>query len=307
MKNIRVIALVLAMMLPGALAGQGMEDQAKTRYQEIMKELELKKSSMPMEGLIDLGERLLLEFVEKYPGTQAGGSAHLTLGQIYGSINRPDAAIKHLEKYFEGTRTRDAAEMDMARYTLANVYIQEGDFDKGEKQLRAIVERGAAADKRLMDMAGATLDRLGTLKRLSIGGQAIEFSATATDGKPLRLSDYRGKVVLIDFWATWCSPCRAEMPNVKKVYDGYHAKGFDIVGISMDNSREQFDTYISQNGIAWRQIFDGKGWKAEIGQQYAVLSIPATFLVDRGGVIRFKNLRGDELEKAVAELVAEKR
>jgi peroxiredoxin len=97
------------------------------------------------------------------------------------------------------------------------------------------------------------------------------------------------------------------MPNVKKVYDAYHDKGFDIIGISMDNSREQFDTYVSQNGIEWRQIFDGKGWKAEIGQQYAVVSIPATLLLDRDGVIRFKNLRGDELEKAVAELVAGKR
>ncbi len=299
--------LVFVMMLPVIVTARtNGDDQAKTRFDEIMKELEAKKNSMPMDRFIDLGERLLLEFLEKYPGTQAGGSAHIVLGQLYGSINRSDAAIRHLEQYFEGPRARDAYEADVARYSLGNIYVSTGDFAKAEKQFRAIIARGESADGKILAMARSTLERLDTLKKLSIGGEAVGFKATASDGRDISLSDYRGRVVLLDFWAAWCAPCRAEMPNVKKVYDGFHEKGFDIIGISMDNSREQFDNYVRQQGIPWRQVFDGKGWQSEIGRQYAVGSIPATFLIDRKGVIRFKNLRGDELEKAVAELLAER-
>ncbi|HER44359.1 MAG TPA: TlpA family protein disulfide reductase, partial [Candidatus Eisenbacteria bacterium] len=92
---------------------------------------------------------------------------------------------------------------------------------------------------------------------------------------------------------------------VKKIYDDYHDKGFDIIGISMDNNRQALDSYLEEQGMKWRQIFDGKGWKAEIGQLYAVSSIPSTFLLDKQGKIRYKNLRGGELADAVEKLLKE--
>ena len=95
------------------------------------------------------------------------------------------------------------------------------------------------------------------------------------------------------------------MPNVKKVYKEFNGKGFEIIGVSLDESREKFQRYLKEQDIAWPQIFDGKGWNSEVGRSYAVNSIPATFLIDRGGRIRFRNLRGEELYEAVKTLIEE--
>lgn len=111
--------------------------------------------------------------------------------------------------------------------------------------------------------------------------------------------------VIVDFWATWCGPCVAEMPNVKTVYKKYHSRGFEIVGISLDQSRDKLDAYIQQQGIEWPQYFDGKFWNNDIAQMYGIKSIPTTLLVDRHGKIRYKSLRGRQLDQAVEKLVAE--
>ena len=119
-------------------------------------------------------------------------------------------------------------------------------------------------------------------------------------------SAYKGKVLLIDFWATWCGPCVAEMPNVKNIYSKFHPQGFEIVGISLDQSRDRLDQYIKSNQIAWPQYFDGKWWNNDVAVRYGIKSIPTTILVDKSGKIRFKSVRGKQLENAVQQLLAEK-
>ena len=145
--------------------------------------------------------------------------------------------------------------------------------------------------------------RIDMLESLVIGAEFPGFSFEDLEKESVSLSDYQGKVVLIDFWATWCPPCIAELPHVLDVYQEYHDKGFEIIGISLDKDRSKLETFIKENGMDWPQYFDGKGWDNELSNKYAVSSIPATFLIGPGGKIIAKDLRGDELEKAVKKAI----
>jgi len=133
---------------------------------------------------------------------------------------------------------------------------------------------------------------------------APDFLARDFDnGVSFSLRDFRGKVVLIDFWATWCGPCIQEMPNVIRAYQKYHDKGFEIIGISLDSDMRILQDFLDANEIEWPQACDGKGWKGEIVQKYGVTSIPATFLVDEEGNLIASNLRGNALDRKLGEIL----
>ena len=166
-----------------------------------------------------------------------------------------------------------------------------------------------------------TLDRLGEeLKAIPQVGQIVmrrraEISAIGTtpktfevkdqNGQPLSLENLKGKVVLVDFWATWCGPCREELPNVLAAYEKFHSKGFEIVGVSLDEDEKAFREFIKSEGMTWPQFFDGNGWENELAQLYGVQSIPATYLLDREGKIVRIGLRGEALSTAVEKLLAQ--
>ena len=136
---------------------------------------------------------------------------------------------------------------------------------------------------------------------LKVGSAFPKFSVTSLEGKPLALENYKGKVVLIDFWATWCGPCVQELPNVLNAYKLYHDKGFEIIGISLDESKDKLQAFLKENSMTWPQFFDGKGWENELAQKYGINSIPATYLLDAKGNIIDSNLRGEALDAAVAK------
>lgn len=138
---------------------------------------------------------------------------------------------------------------------------------------------------------------------IKVGAEAPELILPMPNDKDLALSSLRGKVVLIDFWASWCAPCRKELPNVKRCYEKYKSKGFEILGVSLDKERDAWLEAISKEGLTWPQVSDLKFWQSEAVQVYAVQSIPYTVLVDREGKIIATDLRGSDLDKKLAEVL----
>jgi thiol-disulfide isomerase/thioredoxin len=142
------------------------------------------------------------------------------------------------------------------------------------------------------------------LKQLEMTGKPIALQFTAVDGRPVDLAALKGKVVLIDFWATWCPPCRGEVPNVKKTYDQFHGKGFEIIGISLDKEKDKLTQFTADNQMSWPQYFDGLYWQNKYARQFGIDSIPAMWLIDKKGNLRTMNGREDlsgQVEKLLAE------
>ncbi|TXK47647.1 AhpC/TSA family protein [Pontibacter qinzhouensis] len=141
------------------------------------------------------------------------------------------------------------------------------------------------------------------LRSTAVGAMAPDFALPTPEGGSLALSTLRGKYVLIDFWASWCGPCRQENPNVVRMYNAYKDKGFEIFGVSLDQSRDKWLAAIEKDKLTWPHVSDLKGWESSAAQLYKVNSIPQTILIDKEGKIIAKGLRGAELEAKLASLL----
>lgn len=148
---------------------------------------------------------------------------------------------------------------------------------------------------------------INSMKKADVGEKAPEFSAPNPDGKIIALYDVLGKYTIIDFWASWCKPCRRENPNVVKVYNKYHNKGLNIISVSLDKQgqKERWIKAIKDDNLTWKHVSNLKFWSEPVAQQYNVRSIPATFLLDENGIIIAKNLRGNALDVKIASLLGD--
>lgn len=149
-------------------------------------------------------------------------------------------------------------------------------------------------------------DLVSVLSSVSIGKKAPDFTASDPDGKSISLSQHRGKYILLDFWAAWCGPCRRENPNVVKAWKKYHAKGFDVFGVSLDKKKADWTKAIKDDELTWTHVSDLAYWNSAPAKLYGVRAIPSNVLIDPDGVIIARNLRGPELDKKLEELIDKK-
>jgi peroxiredoxin len=146
-------------------------------------------------------------------------------------------------------------------------------------------------------------------RTLTNGAKFPDFSEKDLLGNPLSVSQYEDKVVLVEFWATWCFPCVAELPNIIKAYNKHHSNGFEVIGISLDfdQDEQKLKSFLKAKELPWVQYFDGKGWQNKLAVKYGIDSIPATFLLDRQGKIIGQDFRGEALEEALTKALTNTR
>ena len=209
-----------------------------------------------------------------------------------------------------GAKTDEAARI---LYMKAVLYVQLfGEIDKGEQIIKQIKSDypDTATGKQAGDIL-ASLDQQAAAKKiqdaLAIGTPFPDFTEKDLDGKPISVAGFKGKVVLVDFWATWCPLCLKDLPDIIATYKKHHADGFEIIGVSLDSDHDKLSSFLKQtDGMTWPQFFDGQTWTNQLAVKYGVEALPFNVLVGPDGNIIGKSLHGEELEDTVAHALAKK-
>ena len=183
-------------------------------------------------------------------------------------------------------------------FNLGCALIKAGKEKEGVAALKTYVEREPSS--------GYVEEARRMIANPNLAGEAFAraFNVKSSVGDDLSLEKFKGKVVLLDFWAAWCGPCRMEMPEVKRIWKKYSGDQFVIVGVNLDSNRAAFEAYLKQESLSWPQYYDGLGWGNKLARLYGVSSIPHTVLIDREGIIRGVGLRGGGLSSKIGELLS---
>lgn len=283
----------------------------------------LDNSSVKISGLSDTTRLLNLQ-----NGKIIGSRIQDEYNKILEDANMVSGLDKLNEAYKTAWANKDTATMAVLRKSSKECYVKFDDFinnytranpksfaclyilsdkmnPRDEESLKKLQTNIAALDASIASsVAGKNiLDQIAFyLRGFIIGKQVSDFTQVDKDGNVVKLSDYRGKYLLLDFWASWCSPCRAENPNVLKAYNEYHPKGLEIVAVSLDTKKEAWLKAIAADKLPWTQISDLKN-NNEVASQFGVNAIPDNFLIDPTGKVIARGLRGTELFKKLAEVI----
>ncbi|MDP7246662.1 MAG: redoxin domain-containing protein [Planctomycetota bacterium] len=275
--------------------------------------------------------KAMSQFLQDWPGTWASIRAHSSAGQIELRIlGQPIEGLSSLRSAYLQSKSQTGIQpngihIDSSRLALdlVRALVEQDQLDEAEK----ILQETAKGEEGNAERAKSLLNEIPILRRMQIGKVIPHFEGKGLDGELITPELFRGKVLLLDFWATWCGPCRAELPLVVSTYEEWNSKGFEVLGISLDRLVSEKDVqkaqadgakrlptrmdanllkeWVEKNSMPWPQIYDGGYWKAAVAQEFAVHSIPFTILVDRNGIIRYKKVRGESLTKAVKTLMTE--
>lgn len=218
-----------------------------------------------------------------------------------------DAKVQEIEDQFSEAGKTAKAKADALVKDNNNTYVaayivasEAGSLNVEELEEKyAQLGENAKATEPGMQIA----DRIQKLKAIAIGQVAPDFTLNTPEGKPVSMHSIKGKVKLIDFWASWCGPCRGENPNVVKVYEEFHPKGLEILSVSLDNDKEAWMKAIEDDHLTWNHVSDLKGWGSEAAQLYAINGIPHLIVLDENNVIVAKNLRGEQLREQIASML----
>ena len=256
-------------------------------------------------------------FVNEHPGYKRAARVHYILGNVLSRADRPEEALRTYQRltkdYPDGSFPGDAwlhmglAYDKLGRHDEADIAYQQlvDHPEYGSRPFAKTAKRILALDKESRNgEIPSNRFQMGSPDKL-LGKPAIDFQVKDVNGADLSLEKYRGKIVLLDFWAVWCAPCRAETPHLKSAYEEFKNREFEIIGISLDHEKSELLAYIEEQEIAWPQYLNEAG-ENDVAQKYKVMAIPQTFLIDHEGVIRKANLRGHALEPAIAELLQER-
>jgi peroxiredoxin len=257
------------------------------------------EASQDLQKLIDLNQGYIrtLSAIEKEAQTLTNDEAGMARSQELQG------------KYYQTLESREAAitEFAMERSSgfLPFFIIQFGVLPEPSYELFQHAVKAASNYSAEAAYTQLLKSRFESEAKLMVGAVAPDLSFPTPTGESLSLSSLRGQYVMLDFWASWCGPCRKENPNVVRLYSQYHSKGFEILGVSLDQDPNRWKQAIGADGLTWPHISDLKGWGSEAAQIYQVRSIPQTFLLDPEGRIIAKGLRGEELENKLAELLGQ--
>jgi thiol-disulfide isomerase/thioredoxin len=212
---------------------------------------------------------------------------------ITNALVKVEKAVRSLQTDFP-----DRADLASLTMSVADLWLDRGDLQKS-RALAEEVLKAKGADQEIKDSAQALLSKVNRV------GQPLDIKFSALDGREVDLQKLKGKVVLVDFWATWCGPCMRALPDVKATYEKLHGKGFEIVGISYDDNKEALQRTISSENMTWPQHFDEANAGKKFSEEFGVSTIPTMWLVDKKGILREINARTD-LAGKVEKLLAEK-
>jgi len=315
-----LIKLDSAVVANGAFTFNGRQDAAVNRYitytpaegKRIMADFFLENGNIA----VALGEESKVSGTTNNDIYQAykneSGALNKEMRALYEKSKAEDLTEEQKAELEKQMENLDAKLNDLTYNTIdanitnpVGIHLWPGNSYSMElAQLQALAAK-VPAEYQSNERIAKLLQRIEVLAKTAVGQKFTDFTLPDPEGNPMKLSDIiaKNKYTLIDFWASWCGPCRREMPNVIAAYKEYNKKGFGIVGVSLDNDADKWKAAIKEMGMTWDHMSDVKGWQCEGAALYGVNSIPATVLVAQDGTIIERNLRGEAIKEKLAELL----